>query len=189
VALLKRALHAVLASLLLAAGPAMPAAAAAAESLQLIEQQIQAGLIYNFLKSTKWPAEAGPDIPLVVCLFGGDPFDGHLRPMAGRTVNQHAIEIRNIRTFDETRDCALLVIHPGEKPRWPQLRTALAAKPVLTVSDFEGFAQAGGMIELTRIDQRIGIKLNTDAVAAAHLQVEDRLLRLATAVRGGVDAR
>jgi hypothetical protein len=60
---------------------------------------------------------------------------------------------------------------------------------MLTVSDFQGFADAGGMIEFTRIENKIGVKIDTVAVMAAHLQVQDRLLKLANAVRGGAGAR
>ena len=66
-----------------------------------------------------------------------------------------------------------------------ELRAALAMKPMLTVSNAEGFADSGGMIEFTRTDNRIGVKINTNAVTAAHLQVEDRLLRLATPASAG----
>jgi hypothetical protein len=151
------------------------------ENVQLVEQEIKAGLLYNFLKYTQWPAERANG-NAVVCLFGGDPFNGRLQPMTGRTVNQHGIEIRNVHSVQETDACSLLYIHANEKPNWPQLRKALAEKVVLTVSDIDGFAESGGMIEFTRTDNRIGVKINVDAVTAAHLAVQARLLRLASTV-------
>lgn len=170
---------------------ALASPAQAQDSLQLVEQEIKAGLLYNFMKYTDWPQGRGqePNAPLVVCLFGGDPFAGHLQPMAGRTVNQHAIELRNLRTIDEAGTCSVVFIHANEKLQWQQLRATLAGKPMLTVSDFQGFADSGGMIEFTRIENRIGVKIDTAAVAAAHLQVQDRLLKLANAVRSGAGAR
>ena len=53
---------------------------------------------------------------------------------------------------------------------------------LVTVSDIPGFASSGGMIEFTRVDNRIGVTINTDTVTAAHLVVQDRLLRLARTV-------
>jgi hypothetical protein len=160
-------------------------ASRAAENLQLVEHQIKAGLLYNFLKYTQWPAASMPrdGSPISVCVLGGDPFGGHLRPMAGRTVNQHVIAIRPVRSVGETDGCALLFIHADEKPNWPSLQSALMGRSVLTVSDFEGFAIEGGMIEFTRMANRIGVAINTDQIAAANLMVEDRLLRLANNVR------
>jgi len=166
--------------LLLAA--ACASSAHAAENVQLVEQKIKAGLIYNFLKYTAWPGVAD-HAPMIVCLLGGDPFDGHLKPLAGRTVNQHTIEVRSLGAASETGGCLVLVIHQSESTAWPQLRKTLARADVLTVSDFGGFAQAGGMIEFARADERIAVKINVDAIAAKRLQVQDRLLKLATIVR------
>ncbi|HEY5239032.1 MAG TPA: YfiR family protein [Rhizomicrobium sp.] len=165
-------------------GVASVGAALADENMQLVEQEIKAGLLYNFLKYTQWPDDHSPaaDGDVIVCLFGGDPFDGHLQPMSGRTVNQHAIKIRNVKGADDLSACSLVFVHANQKADWPQLQKTLAGKDVLTVSDFDGFAASGGMIEFIRADNRIGIKINVDAVKAAHLAVEDRLLKLASAV-------
>jgi hypothetical protein len=174
----------------LALAIALTAPGYAAENLQLIEQQIKAGLLYNFLKYTQWPAEhlrAGG--PIQVCLFGGDPFDGRLQPMAGRTVNEHVIEIKIIRAPTEIGDCSLLFVHAGQAPNWPELQKTLNGKSVLTVADFPDFAMAGGMIEFTRVANRIGVTINTDAINAANLQVEDRLLRLAGNARAPAPGR
>ncbi|HEY4265342.1 MAG TPA: YfiR family protein [Micropepsaceae bacterium] len=168
-------------AILLASFLALPAQAA---DVQLVEQQIKAGLLYNFLKYTQWPPESAQrEGTTKVCLFGGDPFDGHLQPMAGRTVNEHVIEVRSVRAVTDIDDCSLLFVRADQKANWPELQKALAGKSVLTVSDFEGFALSGGMIEFTRIANRISVTINTEPIGSAKLQVEDRLLRLASMVR------
>ena len=172
-----------LAALLLVAAPEAPRAQ---ERLQLIEQQIKAGLLSNFLKYTEWP----DDHPLhtgaaLVCLYGGDPFGGQLASMAGRTVNQSVIAVRTVAHMQELDACALIVVDAGQALRWTELRAALSGKSVLTVSDFSGFAPSGGMIEFIHVGDRIGIEINAHAVAAARLEVQDRLLDLARAIHTG----
>jgi hypothetical protein len=169
-----------LAPLLLATLTAAPAGGQ--QELRLVEQDIKAGLLYNFLRYTQWPTPAGPAI---VCLFGTDPFDGRLAPMAGRTVNQRSIEVRGVREVEETDMCTLLFVNAEERPRWPELQSHLAGRAVLTVSDFDGFAGGGGMIEFTRVNSRIGVRINVDALTNADLMVQDRLMNLASTVRGG----
>jgi len=158
----------------------------AADGLQLQEQQIKAGLLYNFLKYTNFPAPnfTNPGT-ITVCVFGDDPFSGNLQPIAGRTVNQREIALRTIHDIDAIANCQLLFVNKDEKSRWPQLHAALAGKNVLTVSDFEFFAAQGGMIEFGHVDNHIRVNLNMDALTAAGLRVEDRLLRLVTVVHGG----
>lgn len=170
---------------LLAAATLSTSPVQSAEGLQLVEQKIKAGLLYNFLKYTEWPAAGAPT--MVVCLYGADPFDGHLQPMSGRTVNQRVIEIRTARAVADVAACSMLFVGAEEKAAWPQIQKGLVGKDVLTVSDFEGFAAAGGMIEFTRTDSRIGVKINTGAVAETHLIVQDRLLKLANAAPAGTE--
>jgi hypothetical protein len=156
--------------------------AAAQDTRRLAEQDIKAGLLYNFLRYTEWPAAAQAGATIDVCLYGGDPFEGRLAPMAGRTVNQRVITIRNVRGAASLNSCALVFLNARERAAWPELRAELARRSVLTVSDYEGFARAGGMLEFTRVRNRVGVAVNVEAANAAHLQVQDRLLRLATIV-------
>jgi hypothetical protein len=165
--------------------------ASAQESIHLVEQEIKAGLLYNFMKYTDWPKEDAQqtNAQMVVCLFGGDPFRGRLQAMAGRTVHMHVIALREARTINDLAMCSLIFVHADAAPQWPQLRTVLAEKAMLTVSDFPGFTEVGGMIEFTRMENRIGVKIAADAVMAAHLQVEDRLLKLANAIHTEAGSR
>jgi hypothetical protein len=150
------------------------------ESIRLYEEKIKAGLIYNFIKYTEWPDDRNAEnsSPIEVCVFGQDPFDGYLQPMAGRTVRQRRINIRHIGRPAEVQGCHLLFIGASERDRWPQLRRLLADKSILTVSDFEGFSDAGGMIQFGSDNNRIKVELNSVPMQAAHLRVYDKMLKL-----------
>src|ERR1044071_1171387 len=107
------------------------ASARADDNVQLIEQKIKAGLIYNFLKYTQWPAGSRQTTgPILVCAWGGDSFDGNLQPMAGRTVNERSIEIRDVHAAADLAPCALLVFNGSKKAEWPQLKAALGAQSI-----------------------------------------------------------
>lgn len=158
------------------------APARAQDSVRLGEQDIKAGLLYNFLRYTEWPARSSPSETMIVCVYGRDPFDGRLTPMSGRTVNGQAIRIRFVGAQGEIEGCSMLFVNAEERTDWPALRTYLARRHVLTVSDYEGFARSGGMIEFTRANNRVGVRVNVRAAQAANLNVQDRLLRLASIV-------
>jgi hypothetical protein len=179
VAQLKHAFQALalgLAAAVLSIGPPV----AAQDSVRLAEQDIKAGLLYNFLRYTEWPPRTSEAI--VVCVYGGDPFSGRLTPMSGRTVNRQPIRIRFIDAQQEVEGCSMLFVNAAERADWPGLRAYLARRNVLTVSDYEGFARSGGMIEFTRANNRVGMRINVRAAQAANLVVQDRLLRLASVV-------
>lgn len=177
---LRRLIHALAAMLCIAV---FATSAHAQENLRLVEQDIKAGLLYNFLRYTQWPTAARTDAPMVVCVYGRDPFSGRLGSLAGRTVNQRVIEVRSVREGNQIDACSLLFVNAEQRNDWPRLRAHLARRSILTVSDYDGFARSGGMIEFARTDNRIGVRVNVGAAEAADLVVQDRLLRLASVVR------
>ena len=156
---------------------------ALAEGIQLHEREIKAGLLYNFLKYTDFPDAGGGSISL--CLYGGDPFGGYLDNTRGLTVHGKSIAVRVVSSTAEAAGCQLLYLNSSAKDQWATLSAALSDKGVLTVSDFGGFVKSGGMIEFNRSGDHVSALLNMDAVSAARLHVEDRMLRLVTVVHAG----
>ena len=154
--------------------------AAARAELELAEQKIKAGLIYNFLKYTIWPSQTAT---LHVCVFGDDSFKTTLEPMKSRSVNQKQINVRTIQQTQEAEGCQLLFIGREKISHWPSLRDELSRKSILTVSDQNGFLEDGGMIELGHNNNRIDVKVDMKPLNAANLQVQDRLLKLVTVVK------
>lgn len=150
--------------------------------LNLEEQKIKAGLIYNFLKYTSWPDNKTLEhsSSLIVCIFGDeDPFNGYLQPIEGRTVNQKLISLRHVSSIEEAEKCHMLFIAADEQARWPSLQHELLHTSILTVGDFDGFADSGGMIEFSTKNDRVRIDLNSGAVRAAHLQMGENLRHMA----------
>lgn len=156
----------------------LPLSVSAREPLELYEQKIKAGLLYNFLKYTEWPENHVEEMK--VCLFGEDVLEAELQPMAERTVQQRPITLKNATTIEEVKDCQLVYVGKKGRRSWPALRQALRGQSILTVSDIQGFNEAGGMVVFGRKDDRIHVEINLDAVEKAHLRVGERLLKLAS---------
>ena len=165
------------------------------QPLQLYEQKIKAGLVYNLLKYTEWPniSAAQHDKPaenstkLQICLLGDDPFDGYLSPLEGRTAQQATITITHITQVQQTESCNAVIIHRNQAHQLHQLLQFLRGKNVLTISDIAQFAEQGGMIEMTRQDEKIALHINKDSLDSAKLNIDARMLKLATIVsdKGG----
>jgi hypothetical protein len=153
-------------------------------SLELFEEKIKAGLVYNLLKYTDWPKYTQKKNVLRVCLFGDDPFKGYLSPLAGRHAQQYIIDIASVDNIKELENCQLVFISKNSRENIPELLNFLKDKHVLTVSDIAKFARQGGMVELTKENQRITFYINKSAVTDAGLNIQDRLLKLAKIVTG-----
>lgn len=71
----------------------------------------------------------------------------------------------------------------SEEDRFEELFERAAKAGALTVGDVDGFVERGGMIELDTVGQRIGLRVNPEAVEGAGLQISSHLLKLARIVR------
>jgi hypothetical protein len=78
----------------------------------------------------------------------------------------------------------LLYISTLDLSRARRQLAAMAAYPILTVSDVQDFAQSGGMIELLLVDRKLRFEIDLDAVRAAGLRLDPKLLDLAIRVYG-----
>jgi hypothetical protein len=155
---------------------------AQAEDLQLQEREIQAGLLYNFLKYTNWPENKLSGDNLTLCIIGSDPFHGRLNSLSNRTVNRHAIVIKQLRTASDAAGCHLAVVGGTEGSLWKEINAVATHHNILTASTESGFSRNGGMIEFGRNGSKISVKLNITNVKQAKLDVAGRMLKLVTLV-------
>jgi len=156
--------------------------ALAAEGQAALENKVKAAFLYNFGAHTEWPvgAFAGPDAPLVIGLVGGVPFASELEHgLHGKTLSGRKIAVRAIGPSDEAGQCHLLFIGTAEPERVVALLAAVAEKPVLTVSDSEGFVQRGGILNLIKVEGSVKFEANPAAAARAQLKLSSQLLKLA----------
>ncbi len=128
----------------------------AAQGARASEYEVKAVFLFNFAQFVDWPPEAfsAPDTPLVICVLGQDPFT-----------------------------CHILFISRSEGARPDVILAGLKQRPILTVSDADGFAQRGGMIRFVTDRNRIRLQLNLAATEAAHLTISSKLLRVAEIIR------
>ncbi len=94
-----------------------------------------------------------------------------------------AEEIRRIDKISEAGGCQILFISRSEQRRLSALLAALKGHNTLTVSDIDGFAHEGGMIQLLLQDNQVRFEINLRAAQAAELTISSNLLKLATTIR------
>jgi hypothetical protein len=154
------------------------------------EYQIKAVFLYNFALFVEWPGDAFSNStePIVIGVLGKDPFGSYLEEaIAGEKVNNRSLVIARYSKVEEIRQCHILFISKSESPRLDTILMSLNRKPILTVADFEGFAQRGGMIRFTNENKKIRFRINVEATTAAHLTISSKLLRPANIISPGKD--
>ena len=149
------------------------------------EYQVKAVFIYNFSHFIEWPARAfgAPDDPFDICVLGNDPFGSHLdEAVKGEQIDQHPLSIRRIRDVADVNTCRLLYLGRSTEAEIHQILTMLDHRPILTVSEQEGSAERGVMIQFTTENNRIRLRINIDSARSAGLTISSKLLRPAEIV-------
>lgn len=152
-----------------------------------VEYRVKAVALLNFTKFTQWPATSfdNPQAPFVVGVLGEDPFGTTLlEATAGETVNGHPVQVRNFTTEDKLAGCHVVFIARSETSKMKSIQKLLATKPILTVSEIDGFCEAGGVIQFLIHENRVRFDVNRNSATEAGLTLSSRLLGVARTVIG-----
>lgn len=153
---------------------------AQAASVASSEYQVKAAFLYNFMKFVEWPAD-GASSPATICLgiLGRDPFDDALEAVKGKSAKGRKVVVHHFRSIEEVKGCDLLYICASEKGSLSRILKVAQNTRMLTVADQDGFCEAGGMINLVFVKNRVGFEVNLAAASRAKLRISSQLLKLA----------
>jgi hypothetical protein len=148
------------------------------------EQKVKTAFIYNFSRFTQWPEVEFPGGKLSLCIIGIDSLATEIDTLAGKDVQGHTIEVRMVQALNDIDGCHIAYISYSESGNLQTVLDKLRHKPVLTISNLEGFTGNGGIIRLRLVENKVRFDINVDAATQAGLVISSKLLSLATIVRG-----
>lgn len=159
----------------------LAASMAATAQSTLSEAQAKAAFVLNFARYVEWPERVFThrNAPLLICLLGRDSVATAVAALKGRQVQGRVVAVRQLASVHQARACQVLFIAESEQRRLATTLRALAGQPLLTVSDSEGFIDAGGAIGLVHGDGRLQFEVNRHAIEQAQLRASSSLLKLA----------
>ena len=145
----------------------------------------EAAFLPRFAQFVSWPASSlPPNAPLVIGLVGDDPIGRSIdQAVAGKYANGHPIVIHHMHWNDSFAPCHMIFISSTEIPHIAAILHATHDLSVLTVADYDHFAEYGGMIELLSENGEIQFEVNPSAAAAAHLRISSKLMQVAHGFR------
>ena len=146
-----------------------------------VESKLKAEMLERFTVFVEWPAFSNPTFQ--VGIIGTNPFGSKLEGVFRETkVNGKKAEIKTYTTPQGIGSLQILFISGSEAERLPEILAAVAGKPVLTVSDTEGFAEKGVMINFYQAGEYVRFEVNQRASQFSGLKFSSRLLKLARIV-------
>ncbi len=151
-----------------------------------LEYRVKAAQLYFFAKFTQWPAKAIGDAsqPISFVILGKDPFGDALeKNIKGKTIKGHQTVIHRIQKLDDLKKCHILFVCASEKKNGAKILDTIKNRNILTVGDFEGFAEQGGIINFIKIKNNVRFEINVDASNRAKLKINAQVLGLAKIVK------
>jgi len=150
------------------------------------EYELKAGFLYNFAKYVEWPADSfeKKESPITIGIVGADPFGGALeKTLKDREAQDRKFSIVRFRELGEVKRCHILFVPKSEKAKVQEILKKVEGLATLTVGEAEGFAAAGGAVNILIEKDRPRLEINTEAADKAKLTIQARLLKLATLVK------
>lgn len=155
---------------------------ARADQASISEYGLKAVLLFKLPQFVYWPDSGNAQNKLIFCILGNNPFGKSLERLAQEPSGGRTVEIVSLAAVGDGIVCDFIFISRSESASVEATIRKFAGKRVVTVSDIPGFAKAGGMVELTVSDERIGLTLNRKAAQKQGLEFNAQLLRLAKVV-------
>lgn len=150
------------------------------------EYRVKLAFLYRFAQFVQWPSEAyrDPSSPLMICVAGPDPFVGGMEDeLRGRTANGHPIQIKRLVVTDDPKACHIIFVRAGEKRVAGKILAGLRGSNTLTIGETKGFADLGGVINMTLEENKMRFEINLDAAMETRLKISSKLLALARIVK------
>ena len=166
------------------------ARAAIADSETYPEHEVKAAFMYNFLKFIDWPEEKvlDEDNTMNIFVVGDYPECKTFRDIQEKSSEGNPVRIRIFKSYEQMGDpnvlkeCHLLFICKSEKKHVTEILKIVKDSNVLTVSEYEGFLEAGGMINFVEYNEKLRFEVNMPAATEAGLKLRSKLLKLAKRV-------
>src|SRR4051812_25930994 len=142
---------------------------------------IYAAFTLNLTRFISWPegAFASKTAPIVIGTFPRDPINEALDQAAkGEMVEGHAIRTMRIQSLDDLTKCHVVFLSKNNATR-SAVMARLAHKPILTISDAEGFLELGGHVRFVSQPPHTKLRVSVENLKASGLESRSQLLRLA----------
>lgn len=136
------------------------------------EFQLKTAYLFHFAELAEWPSS----LQMTICLQGASPIRNYLPELDGQLIDGQPVHIRLDHQTD-VNGCRILFLSNLDALT-PDLKERAKTQHVLLVSDVEGFAVKGGMVQFTLRDNRLKLVLNLSAVKQAGLKFSSKLLRM-----------
>lgn len=148
------------------------------------EYQLKAAYLLNFARFVYWPEQSfeSGNSAFTICVYGENPFDGALNKLSSKQINNRPIEIRFLEQEKAEPKCQIAFFPETAQSIYTKIKEQIPPN-VLTVSEYDGFSDDGGMIEFIQVNNKIRFEINLTSSTEHGIKYRSQLLEVAERLR------
>jgi hypothetical protein len=140
---------------------------------QLDESKVKALWVHTLMSYIKWQ-NGDSDSKKTICTRGLDRTYHFLKEV--QEEKQTSYKFIETGTNSNLEECNLLYIATSEESNMTSILNSVESQNIVTVSDIKGFADDGGIIELSHNKGTVKLKINVKAAKKAKIIINSDLL-------------
>lgn len=137
--------------------------------------KIKVAFIYNFSKLIEWPADYSQGDFVIGVLNASPTLLSELNTLSTKTSGKQHFVIKNFKSIEEIDKCNILYIPEGSNALLPEAIKKLHSSSTLLVTEYEGDAKKGAVINFIVKDNKQVFELNKANAEKSHLIVSSTL--------------
>ena len=161
-------------------GFCLPVSHSVAVADSMVEYQVKAAFIYNFIAFTHWPDSTGQTINL--CVYGEDYFGNEINKLESRSINKRHIKVIRIDNVEKLKECQAIFFSKSVSNNLSNILVNLQNEPILTLADTPNATSKGITINMSLINEKIVFEINLAIARESGLDISSKLLQLAVKV-------
>ncbi|MBN1969569.1 MAG: YfiR family protein [Candidatus Delongbacteria bacterium] len=119
----------------------------------------------------------------ILAVYGEDPFEGRLRTIYNNyKILDMDVEIKYLDELDDINECHLLFVSSSEERNLKKIVKQVRGKPILTVSDTEGFGEKGIMLNILADSKGVHFVVNKTSEKNSAISISTRFMKYAKVV-------
>lgn len=148
------------------------------------EYIMKAVFFEKFSRFIEWPNElSNPNDPFIITILGDNPFNNILEDIyATQKIKNRKVIINYANRLSNVKTTHILFISGSEKSHLSEILNYTKDKPILTISDTDGFAKQGVLINYYIEENKIRFEINETAVKRSGLYISFRLMQTAKVI-------
>ena len=141
--------------------------------------ELHSAMLFNFMKYIQWPNEADAGDFVLGVLGEDDVYNTMKTRYDGKPKGAKKYVVKKLSSAAEAATCQVVYLGKFKNKEFEAIKTAIAGKSVLTITDSNNLGQKGSCINFKVVDGKLKFELNNASVAGSNLKVSSQLSSLA----------